>query len=228
MPYNGSGTYSLPVAPFVNGAVISAADVNSDLSDIASALSNVLVRDGQAAMSGPLNMGSNGLTGVTTITTTGPVSFGSTLNLTGAATLASTLGVTGATTLAAALTGTTAAFSGVVTAANGTSGTRVVNFSQFAQSIAAIGYITLPGGLRLQWGNDTAAVGNQTTTWPIAFSAAPYFVGGIIKDVPLAGATIVLGVAAGPTATQAVFVTTNSATGALIAANYFWFAIGPS
>jgi microcystin-dependent protein len=52
MPRNGSGTYSLPQAPFVAGTVISSAAVNSDLSDIASALTDSLPRDGQAGMTG--------------------------------------------------------------------------------------------------------------------------------------------------------------------------------
>jgi len=54
MPRNGSGTYTLPQAPFVAGTTISSAAVNSDLSDIASALTGSLPRDGQAGMSGAL------------------------------------------------------------------------------------------------------------------------------------------------------------------------------
>lgn len=52
MPRNGSGTYSLPQPPFVAGTVISSAAVNSDFSDIATALTASLPRDGQAGMSG--------------------------------------------------------------------------------------------------------------------------------------------------------------------------------
>lgn len=54
MPRNGTGTYSLPQPPFVAGTVISSAAVNSDLSDIASALTGSLPRDGQAGMTGQL------------------------------------------------------------------------------------------------------------------------------------------------------------------------------
>jgi microcystin-dependent protein len=54
MPRNGSGTYSLPQPPFVAGTVISSAAVNSDFSDIASALTGSLPRDGQAGMTGAL------------------------------------------------------------------------------------------------------------------------------------------------------------------------------
>jgi len=103
MPRNGSGTYSLPVAPFVGGTVISATDVNADFSDIAAAMTDSVARDGQTAMTGPLNMGANGLTNVSTISTTGAVAFGSSMNVTGAATLLSTLNVTGAATLKSTL-----------------------------------------------------------------------------------------------------------------------------
>lgn len=52
MPRNGSGTYSLPQPPFVAGTTISSAAMNSDLSDIATALTGSLPRDGQAGMLG--------------------------------------------------------------------------------------------------------------------------------------------------------------------------------
>src|SRR6266403_1976595 len=56
MPRNGLGTYFLPQAPFVSGTVISSAAVNSDLSDIATALTGSLPRDGQAGMTGSLKI----------------------------------------------------------------------------------------------------------------------------------------------------------------------------
>lgn len=54
MPRNGSGTYTLPQAPFVPGMTISSAAVNSDFSDVASALTGSLAVDGQSTMSGPV------------------------------------------------------------------------------------------------------------------------------------------------------------------------------
>lgn len=56
MPRNGSGTYTLPQPPFVAGTVISSAAVNSDFSDIASALTGSLPRDGQAGMTGQMKL----------------------------------------------------------------------------------------------------------------------------------------------------------------------------
>lgn len=59
MSYNGSGTYSPPSPqyPAISGAVIYAADFNTIISDIATALSLVLVKDGQTAMTGILSFG---------------------------------------------------------------------------------------------------------------------------------------------------------------------------
>jgi hypothetical protein len=61
MPRNGSGTYSLPVGPFTPGTVISSSDVNSDFSDIATALTGSLAADGQTQLTGQLK-GSSGTT----------------------------------------------------------------------------------------------------------------------------------------------------------------------
>jgi len=70
MAYNGSGTYVLPAPeyPAIPGTTILAEDYNEILSDLATALSSVLVRDGQSAMTGNLNMGTFGLTNVTSLT----------------------------------------------------------------------------------------------------------------------------------------------------------------
>lgn len=54
MPRNGSGTYTLPESPFVPNTVISSSDVNSDFSDIASALTDSVAADGQTPITGAL------------------------------------------------------------------------------------------------------------------------------------------------------------------------------
>ena len=56
---------------FTTGTTISSSDVNADLSDIASALTQSVSKDGQTAMTGTLNMGSNPITNTTTFTATG-------------------------------------------------------------------------------------------------------------------------------------------------------------
>ncbi len=57
MARDGAGTYSLPQAPFVSGTVISSTAVNSDFSDIATALTQSIARDGQTVPTANLPMG---------------------------------------------------------------------------------------------------------------------------------------------------------------------------
>lgn len=62
MPRNGSGVYSLPQPPFTAGTVISSAAVNSDFSDIATALTASLPVNGTAGMTGQLKAADGGNT----------------------------------------------------------------------------------------------------------------------------------------------------------------------
>lgn len=59
MPWNGSGTYSLPAAysPEVNGTIIDAVRYNGLTSDVASGITNALAKDGQNAPTANLPMG---------------------------------------------------------------------------------------------------------------------------------------------------------------------------
>lgn len=56
MPRNASGTYTLPVSPFTPNTTIVSADVNSDFSDIATALTQSLATTGVSSMTGPLRL----------------------------------------------------------------------------------------------------------------------------------------------------------------------------
>lgn len=72
MSRNGSGVYSLPAGnPVVTGTTISSSWANTTLSDIATALTGSVAADGQTPMSGPLNMNSNKVTGLTAGTIAG-------------------------------------------------------------------------------------------------------------------------------------------------------------
>ena len=122
IPRNGSGVYSLPESPFVDGTTISAAPVNNNYSDIATAMTGSVAADGQTPRTG-------------------------------------------------GLVGTTAAFSGVVTAADGTAGENVVNNSQFERSIAGQGYQVFPGGVMMQWGSVNPLTSPTPITFPVAFVA---------------------------------------------------------
>jgi len=65
MPFNGSGTYTLPTGnPVVTGTPISSTTTNNTNSDIATALTNCITRDGQSTPSTNLPMNSKKLTGL--------------------------------------------------------------------------------------------------------------------------------------------------------------------
>lgn len=68
IPRNGAGSYSTPEPPFVPGTTIESTPVNSNFSDIASALTGSVASDGQTPMTGTLQMNTNAISGVTTIT----------------------------------------------------------------------------------------------------------------------------------------------------------------
>jgi len=61
MPRNSSGTYSLPVAAYVAGTTIRSADMNSNLSDIATALTQSVATTGVSPMTGPLYLAAGSL-----------------------------------------------------------------------------------------------------------------------------------------------------------------------
>lgn len=64
MADDGSGTFTLPSAPFVAGTTAVSADVNSNFSDIATGLTARVTRNGTGSMSGNLAMGNNKITGL--------------------------------------------------------------------------------------------------------------------------------------------------------------------
>src|SRR5574343_403535 len=65
MPRNGSGTFSLTAGnPVVTGATISSTDFNNTMSDIATALTASIAKDGQTTPSANLPMGTYRHTGV--------------------------------------------------------------------------------------------------------------------------------------------------------------------
>lgn len=72
MPFNGSGTYTLPAGnPVTTGTTISSATTNNTNSDIATALTNCITRDGQSTPSANLPMNSHKLTGLAAGTSNG-------------------------------------------------------------------------------------------------------------------------------------------------------------
>jgi hypothetical protein len=64
MPRNGSGTYTRPQADYVPGTTILATSVNSDLNDMAQALTASLARDGQTTPTANIPLGGFRITGL--------------------------------------------------------------------------------------------------------------------------------------------------------------------
>lgn len=72
MPYNGSGTFTLPAGnPVVTGTTISSTINNNTNSDLANGLSNAVTRNGQSPPTTNLPMGNFKLTGLAAGTTAG-------------------------------------------------------------------------------------------------------------------------------------------------------------
>src|SRR5262245_14709140 len=133
MPRNGSGTYTLPVPPFTPGTVISSSDVNSDFSDIATAMTASLAADGQTALTGQLK-GTSGTTPPYSISGDTDTGFGASaadtpymraggtnviVCTTAGASVTGTLAVSGAVTLSSTLAVGAITTSGIFTVSAG-------------------------------------------------------------------------------------------------------------
>ena len=127
---------------------------------------------GNAVVSGSLDvLGATSLS--STLGVTGAASLGSSLGVTGNATVGGNLGVTGNATVSG-----TVGITGTATAANGTTGTELVNFSQFPATLAVAGSEQLPNGRIRKWGTGTITLSAAATweklsvTFPTAFPHA--------------------------------------------------------
>jgi len=69
MSRNGSGIYNLPAGnPVVTGTTITSSWANTTMQNIADALTQSVASDGQTPMSGALNMATNNINNVGTLT----------------------------------------------------------------------------------------------------------------------------------------------------------------
>ena len=97
MARNGSGTYNRAVAAYVAGTTITAATINSEMDDIATALTGSMARDGQSPATANIPMGGFRLTGLANaIASTDAAALGQVAALAGA-TMTGALGVTAGT-----------------------------------------------------------------------------------------------------------------------------------
>lgn len=100
MPRGGSGTYTLPIAAYVSGTTIVSADMNTNLSDIGTALTQSLATTGVSSMTGPIKAfdGTVSAPGITLASDTTSGFYrqaASTFGYTAAGTLIVTLGPSG-------------------------------------------------------------------------------------------------------------------------------------
>ena len=160
-----------------------------------------------------------GLTGLTVasggVTVTGNSTVTGTLGgLTGLTVASGGAGVTGNSTVTGTL-----AVSGVTTAANGTTGTQVVNYSQFPATLSSAGSASLPSGLQLRWGS--GSVGGAGTT-AVTFSSS--FSTGCLQV--LVSPTYGGGTPGSVTVASGNYTTSGFNLGSTAALGYTYLAIG--
>lgn len=175
MPRSGTGNYVLPVT-LVDGTTATATQVMQNFNDIATALTASTAADGQTKITGNWNWQSKNLSDVGTLTaaaaaftdaaTTNGMTVGNGLVVTkgGATVSAGGATITGNSTVTGTLTITSTA-----TAANATTGTQVVNWSQFPVTLGTTGAQGLPGGKLEKWGTGSTTLGSGTVTFAAAF-----------------------------------------------------------
>lgn len=165
----------------------------------------ILETDGRLTLTGGLNVTAGGATVTGTTTLDGALTVTS-----GGATVTGNSSVTG-----------TLAVTSTLTAANGTSGTQVINFGQFPATLATTGTTTMPNGLIMKWGTGAIFSGVGSVTYATAFPNATLNVQLTISSGSAAATQDALIVGAAVTA--AGFPAYGNAASTL---SFFWLAIG--
>ena len=170
MARNGSGTYNRAVAPYVAGTTITAATVNSEMDDIATALTGSMARDGQSPATANIPMGGFRITGLanavasTDAATLGQVTDGGTAWVDLAS--AGTTDIGAQTSNNVRITGTTTITS-FGTAANGV--TRELRFAGALTLTHNATSLILPGGANIttEAGLTVTAVSLGSGNWVV-------------------------------------------------------------
>jgi hypothetical protein len=233
MPRNGSGTASLaaPPAPFVNGQVANATDMMTVLNDITSMLTQSIAADGQTPITGAMNFGGQNVSNVGTLATTKNVTIadgGLTVTKGGATITAGGLTVSAG---GAAITGNSAiagtlGVTGIITAANATTGSQVINLSQIVATFAATGQLSIPTStgvaLVVKWGTGTYTAGAGTVTYGAAYPTATLWANAFLTTAGAAHGSFPPGV------TTSTYATTGFSVYAGTGQNgtFNWIAVG--
>lgn len=170
----------------------------------------VLETDGGLTLTGGLNVTGGGVTATGNSSISGTLSTGALTVSSGGAAVTGNSSVTGTLTVSSTLT-----------AANGTSGTQVVNFGQFPATLATTGTTTMPNGLIMKWGTGAIFSGVGSVTYATAFPNATLNVQLTISSGSAAATQDALIVGAAVTA--AGFPAYGQAASTL---SFFWLAIG--
>lgn len=113
---------------------------------------------------------------------------------------------------------------GALAVGNGTAGSNAVNFSQFNPSAVSLGYIHLPGGVTLCWGQAGVNGGNQplAVTFNYTFSGTPW------SAQVSAAAQEVVASFTGLGATGMNVYGQISTTGSYASATIYYLVVGPT
>jgi len=170
MSYDGNGNYTVPAGTqAVGGAVIDSTKYNALLTDLQTALTKALLRDGQSAALANIPMGSNKLTGLAAGSANGDslryeqLYVGGVTTVTNATNAASATSATNSTN-AVNVTGTIASAVTAATQTAGDNSAKVATTAYVATAIAAI-----PSGVQLTQ-TSTTALSAQTVA---LFSSIP-------------------------------------------------------
>jgi len=189
---------SIPYAFQLSTASLPLSQLDSNFSTLTTALNGVA--------SGSYSLGAVNITGGT---------------ITGITPLAVAYGGSGVSTSSGANSLVLRDSNSKIVAGNGTSGTQVVNFSQFPATLGVPGSSALPNGLIMQWGAGVTYAGTTTITFPTAFPNVVF------------GAFLTINGATGPTSQSAVLINNGLSTTTLIvdsapgtSIGFYWLVLG--
>lgn len=205
-----TGAFTVTVKTVAGGStgVLVARDAQttvwSDGTDILSALSVSQIFSGDITISGDLTVGGD-TTLLGNLNVSGDGAFGDDLTVGGDFGVSGSAFVTGNETV-----------TGLLTAGS------------YPGTAASAGRIVL-GGVTVQWGNATSSSGGpQGVFFSAAFSGTPWSIQLTVKDAPGSGAQVAAQVTTTYVTTGFEMLAVNTLTGARMAVNFFWVAIGPT